>query len=96
MGTIYEGPDNVQKDFLGYRVSFKSSISRMVRNPHILKYIGADLRSYDGVMRDECDGTNCQFHPVIGQHPRAIKVRLYYDDVEVTNPLSSKTHTLGQ
>ena len=38
---------------------------------------------------DFCDGE-------VSIHPRALQIFLYYDDFEVTNPLTSKTIVLGK
>jgi len=84
-----------QVSCFGYRVSFKKSIARMMKNPYVLQHIGVDYSSQDGVIRDECDGLNCKNHPIIVAHPEAIKVRIYYDDIEVTNPIGSHKTLLG-
>ena len=51
----------------------------------------------DGIIVDFCDGDICANHPLFSRDPRAIQILLYYDDVEVVNPLGSKTskHKFG-
>ena len=48
-------------------------------------------------MKDFCDGDFFKDHPVFTSNPLAIQVILYYDDIEVANPLGSKAgnHKLG-
>jgi len=49
-------------------------------------------------MRDFCDATFYKDHPVFKSHPEALQFVLYYDDIEVANPLGSKAgvHKLGK
>lgn len=44
-----------------------------------------------------CDGKHYQEHPLYQAHPDALQLQLFYDDMEVVNPLGSKTkkHKLG-
>ena len=50
-------------------------------------------------MKDFCDGDFFKDHPVFTSNPLAIQIQviLYYDDIEVANPLGSKAvnHKLG-
>ena len=57
-------------------------------NSHCL---GGDL------MGDYCDGTNYLQSELFQEHPCALQIELYYDEVEVVNPIGSKvnTHKLG-
>jgi len=52
----------------------------------------------DGIIVDFCDGDVYANHPLFSRDPRAIQILLYYDDVEVVNPLGSKTskHKFGK
>jgi len=45
----------------------------------------------DGIIVDFCDGDVCANHPLFSRDPIAIQILLYYDDVEVVNPLGFKT-----
>ena len=51
----------------------------------------------DGIIADCCDGDVYTNHPLFSSDPKAIQIFLYYDDVEVVNPLGSKTskHKFG-
>ena len=50
-------------------------------------------RRQDGLLSDYCDGSVFQSHPLFLQWPNSLQIMLYYDDVEVCNPLG--THKLG-
>ena len=49
-----------------------------------------DHRSSDGVMRDICDGMCVKNHTLFQKYPNALQVIIYYDDIEICNPLGSK------
>lgn len=57
-------------------------------NPHV---------STDGIMRDFCDGQFFTNHVVFSKYPTALQFIIYYDEVEVANPLGAKAgkHKLG-
>ena len=48
-------------------------------------------------MKDFRDGSFHREHPVFSSHPQALQVIIYYDDIEVANPLGAKAgnHKLG-
>ena len=48
-------------------------------------------------MADYCDGSVFRNHPLFSVDPTALQITLYYDEVEIVNPLGSKTgkHKLG-
>ena len=49
-------------------------------------------------MRDICDGQWIKQHVVFTAHPNALQFLIYYDDIEVANPLGAKAgaHKLGK
>ena len=49
------------------------------------------------LMEDFCDGKVFAVHPLFSLHLNALQVFLYFDELEVCNPLGSKTklHKLG-
>ena len=53
--------------------------------------------SSDTVMSDVCDGQIFQSHPLFTAYPQALQIILYYDDLEICNPLGSnvKKHKIG-
>ncbi len=52
----------------------------------------------DHVLADFCDGTAFVTHPLYSCYPNSLQIILYYDNVEVCNPLGSraKKHKLGR
>ena len=48
-------------------------------------------------MGDFCDGDLYKSHPLFFEDPCALQVQLYYDEVEVCNPIGSHrgVHKLG-
>ncbi len=54
-------------------------------------------KSVDGKMLDYCNGTHFANHTLYSRYPTALKIQLYFDDLETTNPLGSKTkfHKMG-
>lgn len=48
-------------------------------------------------MSDYCDSPAFDSHPLFSNDSSALQIMMYYDDVEVTNPLGSKTkiHKIG-
>lgn len=51
----------------------------------------------DGLLSDFCDGSAYSSHQLFSHSTRCLELILYYDDVEICNPLGSraKTHKLG-
>ena len=51
----------------------------------------------DGLIGDYCDGSDFKIHPLFSSHKNALQILLYYDEVEVCNPLGTKVkiHKLG-
>ena len=48
----------------------------------------------DGLLADYCNGFE---HQLFGTNPHSLQLNIYYDDVEICNPLGSKSkiHKLG-
>ena len=53
--------------------------------------------STDDSLCDFCDGSLFKERDFFKEHPNALQVFLYYDDLEICNPLGSnvKKHKLG-
>lgn len=64
------------------------NISIQVENTH---------QRRDGMIADYCDGQVFRQHPLCSRDPCALQIILYYNEVEVVNPLGSKTskHKVG-
>lgn len=63
--------------------------STQINNPHFSK---------DGNMRDYCDSPSFKEHALFRDDLNALQIQLYYDDLEVVNPLggNTKVHKLGR
>lgn len=48
-------------------------------------------------MRDFCDGNAFKSNQLYSEEPNALQIQLYYDDIDVCNPIGSKSviHKLG-
>ena len=57
------------------------NISIEVENSH---------QRHDGMIADYCDGQVFRQHPLFSRDPCALQIILYYDEVEVVNPLTAK------
>lgn len=51
----------------------------------------------DGLLSDYCDGKLFRENKLFQEDPTALQIQLYYDELEVCNPLGSKAkkHKLG-
>lgn len=51
----------------------------------------------DGKMQNYCDGSQFSSHSLFRTCLQALQIQLYFDDVEMTNPLGTKTkiHKMG-
>ena len=74
-------------------------IQTMITPMILLTYtqIGNHHCSKDSTMQDYCDSPGFKEHPLYKEEPNALQIQLYYDDVEVVNPLgrNTKVHKLG-
>ena len=72
-------------------------VLKLVLTPRVRELINEETQSTNGTLKGYCDGEQYKQHDLFRDHPNALRIQLYYDDVEVTNPLGSKTgvHKLG-
>lgn len=86
----------VQKTISYQYVPIESQLKVLLENTDLLKIASEYTPSEDGLMRDMHDGAYCKRH-IFFSSPNTLKLILYIDDLEVTNPLSPKagTHKLG-
>ncbi|XP_046863754.1 uncharacterized protein LOC124457571 [Xenia sp. Carnegie-2017] len=73
------------------------SLEQMLQDPAILDQVLHSHQIQDGLLSDYCDGNEFKSHPLFSIDPTALQIILYYDEVEIVNPLGSKTgkHKLG-
>ena len=55
---------------------------------------GPDLSQDENVLIDFCDGTVFQNHELFSNDPTALQILLYYDDINLSNPLTNKIHKI--
>ncbi len=69
----------------------------LLSNPAVHREVCMPHTSTDGTMRDICDGLFVRQHPAFISHPNSLLFKVYYDDIEVANPLGAKAgkHKLG-
>ena len=55
------------------------------------------LSSQPALLKDYCDGSVCKSHPLFTVHRNGLQIMLYYDDIELCNPLGSRRteHKVG-
>ena len=72
-------------------------VLKLVLKPDVQDLIDREKTSPPGYFRGYQDGQQYQQHGIFKTHPKALRLQLFYDDEEVTNPLGSKTgiHKLG-
>lgn len=63
---------------------------------HILQIIHGHRRD-DDIVEDFCDSKLAKNHPLFSQDSKALQILLYYDEIELCNPIgNSKTkHKIG-
>ena len=89
-----KGPKRVlseQHDTMVY-VPILESIQQLLSNPKIAAMIMNQQRfCRDGYFFDVCDGECFKNNEIFQEHPDALQIILYHDEVEICNPLG--THT---
>ena len=70
----------------------------MVTFPYAFDVDNAWEQLENHLLGDYCDGSDFRGHPLFTQEHKALQLMLYYDELEVCNPLGtkSKIHNLGE
>lgn len=55
---------------------------------------GPDTSQNENVLSDFCDGTIFQNHELFSNDPAALQILLYFDDINLSNPLTNKVHKI--
>ena len=73
-------------------------IQALLNNSSIWSEVSIPHISNDGIMQDLNDGSYFKNHPLFVKFPNALQIVVYYDDLEVCNPLGSSAgvHKLGK
>ncbi|KAJ8037515.1 hypothetical protein HOLleu_18345 [Holothuria leucospilota] len=71
-------------------------VLKLVLNVKVCNVIASETRCEKGIASYR-DGVQYFQHGIFKNHPHALRIHLFYDDVEVVNPIGSKTsiHKLG-
>lgn len=56
--------------------------------------IGPDTSQNENVLSDFCDGTIFQNHELFSNDPAALQILLYFDDINLSNPLTNRVHKI--
>ena len=79
----------------GYIIPLQGTLRRIVRNPSFLTHVAHLHNSQDGILRDDCDGYITRNHPLFQAFPDSLRIRFYYDDVDVADAVGSHTCNIG-
>ncbi|KAK3917322.1 L-xylulose reductase [Frankliniella fusca] len=71
-------------------ISVKKTLTAVLNNKVLFDLIHSETAGTDGKMRSFLDGSLAGEHPLIKEHPHALRLVLYIDDFECANPLGSK------
>ncbi|XP_028412421.1 uncharacterized protein LOC114535241 [Dendronephthya gigantea] len=87
----------VEKDIHFYYVPILKTLESLLKNPDVLREVENGHYRNDGILGDVCDGRLVKRHPIFSSTKNGIQIIAYYDEIEVVNPLGSKTskHKLG-
>ena len=80
----------------GHRKPLLSSLTRQLRNPNVLTHIANPSFSLDGILRDDGDGSNTRQHPLVNLYPDTLRIRLYYDDLQLADAIGSYSRKVGR
>jgi hypothetical protein len=84
-----------QVEAVGFVVPFRETLGRLLRNPHILRAVG-NPEPMGETLEDEADGDKTRLHSLVREHPDCLRIRLYYDDVELCELGSSHSFKAGE
>lgn len=78
-------------------IPISETVKFLFRNEHMQAFYRQTFDSHDGKMYDYSDGLHFKRHELYKKHRSALQIQLYFDDLETTNPLGSKTkiHRMG-
>lgn len=78
-------------------ISIIKTLQALVKNTEIRKMIHTETPNENGIITSYKDGKQFKTHNFFQKFPYALRLTIYYDDVEITNPLGTKckTHEVG-
>lgn len=78
-------------------ISVQETLKTIFSNPKARNLIAKEKQSKDNIIRNFKDGIAYKNSNYFKKYPDSIRITFYYDDIEVVNPLGSKTciHKIG-
>ena len=67
------------------------TLTLIMQNQKYRNLVLSERASDDGILRTYLDGRRAKNHPLVSRFPNILRLQLYWDDIEVVNPLGSKT-----
>jgi hypothetical protein len=97
--TVLKNNENVRKEVkesLQY-ISIKSTLMALYRNKSFVKIVEKEKRSTPGIFKSFIDGRHFQSKNYFVSHKHALRINLYFDDLEVCNANGSQSsvHKIG-
>ncbi|KAG1681703.1 hypothetical protein GQR58_011697 [Nymphon striatum] len=88
---------NIQKSNEAFYIPLVESLEQLLNDDSILEEVQNCHRRTDDLMCDFCDGDIYKDHPLFGRDPYALQIIIYFDELEVCNPLGSRAtkHKIG-
>lgn len=79
-----------------YYIPLLRSLEIQLRSKSILAMVlnGPDTSQNENVLTDICDGTVFQNHELFSNDPAALQILLYFDNINLSNPLTNKVHKI--
>ena len=93
MGTTYiktsKKPNTILKSHFGYIVPMQLQLQLLLSQTEIWHYYRNPVYSMDEMTRDICDSNAFKANPLYLQNKPFLQLILYFDDLEIQNPLRS-------
>ena len=74
-----------------YYVSIRDTVDALLKHSNLLDYLTSDCSQSSDLLNNFCDGLVHHQHPLFSREKLSLQVILYYDDVQLCNPLGSRT-----
>ena len=88
VGRIYK---TVRKPRFGYYIPFLSNLKVFLSMPEVQAQLLHHQQNNSNIMQDVRDGLHYESDPFFQNHPEALTIVAYVDDIEIVNPIGSHT-----
>ncbi|CAB4019697.1 Hypothetical predicted protein, partial [Paramuricea clavata] len=85
----------VEKTDDAFYIPLLESLQQLLNDEAILEEVENSHARDDGYLNDFCDTDYFKDHPLFGLDPYALQLLLYFDELEVCNPLGSRANKLN-